>query len=93
MPSLKSQPAKRNLTGIWTVIWSVPLNYINLYTIKSLPSTFYILAIHGFKIFGKDQEDDGLLGELFIYARDMLLLLLGHMFNRTMCKGSPISLI
>ena len=39
--------------------------------------------------FGKAQDHDGLFGEHFIYARDTLLPLLAHIFNRAMCKGFP----
>ena len=39
--------------------------------------------------FGKAQDHDGLVGEHFIYARDTLLPLLAHIFNRAMCEGFP----
>ena len=39
--------------------------------------------------FGKAQDRDGLVGDHFIYARDTLLPLLAHIFNRTMCEGFP----
>ena len=37
--------------------------------------------------FGKAQDHDGLVGEHFIYARDTLLPLRAHIFNKAMCKG------
>ena len=39
--------------------------------------------------FEKAQDHDGLVGEHFIYARDTLLPLLAHIFNRAMCEGFP----
>ena len=42
--------------------------------------------------FGTAQDHDGLVGEHFIYARNILLPLLAHIFNRAMCEGFPIRL-
>ena len=38
--------------------------------------------------FGKTHDHDGLVGEQFIYARDISLLLLAHILNRDACEGS-----
>ena len=37
--------------------------------------------------FGKGQDHDGLVGDHFIYAHDILLPLLANIFNRAMCEG------
>ena len=39
--------------------------------------------------FGKAHDHDGFVGEQFIYALDILLPLLAHIFNRAMCEGFP----
>ena len=41
--------------------------------------------------FGKAQDHDGLVGEYFIYAYEILFPLLGHIFNRAMCEYFPTS--